>query len=432
MNIALLVAVVVLVVLRLLYAVSSSVQHVIDGAIQTLYRRVQRFIPTYKALLREAKDPSTSAARLSSLALSPHPEVLQAIAQNPNSPPAVLMALSEAFPREIFENSALTLILLEDPVFLTKLSERALLFFLSPFEVGGCWELLVQHESSTVRGAVAEHPEAPNHLKKVLLFDPDMSVRCLAREALSLSPEVLRLLIGVGWYDACDTEDELLVDPPLTAEELQQLAELFPLAAKNIALHPNISQELLQKFSTSEDPLLRSYVARHPQTSFELLEVFSSDTNAGVVMSVIQNEKTPESLLERLANQDPLLQRYIPQDRKLSEAFLRKLSQSSDEQVLSGILASLEVPEEIVTALLRILPNYGNLLLYAVMSNPSYHTMVEKLATEDPDPEVRAGLQRSMQHWLELQAQSSRRGWRGTVRRSLSERSGGILPRVWR
>jgi hypothetical protein len=432
MSIPLLVAVIVLVVLRLLYAVSSSIQHFIDGSIHTLYRRVQRSTLTYKLLLQEAKDLSTSAARLNSLALSPHPEVLQAIAQNPNSPPAVLITLSERFPREVFENSALTLILLEDPVFLTKLSERALLFFLSPFEAGGCWELLAQHESSTVRGAVAEHPEAPNHLKKVLLFDRDMSVRCLAREALSLSPEVLRLLIGVGWYDACDTQDEILVDPPLTAAELQRLAELFPLAAKHIVLHPNISQELLQRFSTSEDSFVRSRVASHSQVSVELLEALSFDAHKMVVISVIRNVKTPESLLERLANQDPLLQRDIPQDRKLSESFLRKLSQSSDEQVLFGILASLEVPEEIVTALLRILWNYGDSFLHSTMSNPTYHTIVERLATEDPDPEVRAGLQRSMQRWLELQAQSSSRGWRGTVRRSLSERSGGILPRVWR
>ena len=148
--------------------------------------------------------------------------------------------------------------------------------------------------------------------------------------------------------------------------------------------------------------------------------------------SVIKNVKTPESLLERLADQHPHLQQYIPQGRKLSEPFLRKLAQSNDERVLAVVLVLPDVSEALITELLRALPNYGNYLLPVVMSNPNYHAMVERLAIEDPDPEVRAGLQRAMARWLEMQAQSSSRGWRGTVRRSLTGRSGGILPRVWR
>src|SRR5688572_27939256 len=73
----------------------------------------------------EAKDPHTGPMRLDELSwMSKDPEVLSNIAQNPSAPKHTLLRLLGDFPREVEENAAFSLLLLEQPDLLSKLDER--------------------------------------------------------------------------------------------------------------------------------------------------------------------------------------------------------------------------------------------------------------------------------------------------------------------
>jgi hypothetical protein len=361
MNI-LLIVLISLLVTWVLYASSNAFRGVVDETIKALIPRGRRFFSRrYRALLEEANDPTTAATRLDELSTSQEREVLLAVAKNPNSPPSTLLMLSDQFPSEVFENPALALILLEDPTFLTQFPERVLLYFLALPDIYTNWEVIAQHKKDTVRQAVAEHPNAPKQLKEALLFDREPSVRAAALKGLSFSPEIRQLLFGVGWHHTfdwgaptlnherlgmiCDRvhgsflmsvwlrlafkADHKKIDPLLTNTELLHLADLLPQSSAFIMSHPNISEELLQRFSRSEDASLRCQVAVHPRISHEVIEALSFDSDEGVLRLIALNKETPLSVLERLA-QHPQFQLGgdIARDRKLPEPFLQKLAQS--------------------------------------------------------------------------------------------------------
>ncbi len=74
--------------------------------------------------LPEALNPNTSAKRLQEILDLDNPELCQAVAINPNSPPQVLLELFTICPLEVLKNPVLNLILLEIPDFLEQLLSR--------------------------------------------------------------------------------------------------------------------------------------------------------------------------------------------------------------------------------------------------------------------------------------------------------------------
>ncbi len=74
--------------------------------------------------LAEALNPNTSAKRLQEILDLDNPELCQAVAINPNSPPQVLLELFTTCPLEVLKNLVLDLILLEIPDFYEQLLSR--------------------------------------------------------------------------------------------------------------------------------------------------------------------------------------------------------------------------------------------------------------------------------------------------------------------
>jgi PPM family protein phosphatase len=75
--------------------------------------------------LLEARDPNTTAPRLSELASSKNTKIGELVAQNPNTPEHILLSLAEDFPAEVASNPAFALCLLERPDFIQRLPWKA-------------------------------------------------------------------------------------------------------------------------------------------------------------------------------------------------------------------------------------------------------------------------------------------------------------------
>jgi PPM family protein phosphatase len=75
--------------------------------------------------LLEARDPNTTAPRLSELASSKNAKIGALVAQNPNTPEHTLISLAKDFPAEVSNNPAFALCLLERPDFIQKLPWEA-------------------------------------------------------------------------------------------------------------------------------------------------------------------------------------------------------------------------------------------------------------------------------------------------------------------
>ena len=76
-------------------------------------------------LLQEANDPSTTPERLAELVKDKTPGIAASVAQNPNTPEAILLGLAAAHPQAFIDNPFTALLLLERPGLLVELSLRA-------------------------------------------------------------------------------------------------------------------------------------------------------------------------------------------------------------------------------------------------------------------------------------------------------------------
>ncbi|KAF3887348.1 MULTISPECIES: variant leucine-rich repeat-containing protein [Nostocales] len=79
----------------------------------------------------EASDQNTPAERLRELAAKGNTTIRSAVAQNPNTPPDLLLQLFYFLPVEVLNNPAIPLLLLENPNFLTELYQSNNLVFLN-------------------------------------------------------------------------------------------------------------------------------------------------------------------------------------------------------------------------------------------------------------------------------------------------------------
>ena len=103
-----------------------------------------------------------------------------AIAQNPNSPPDLLVELSGRYLEEIGENPALELILLEDPNFLQRVFEYDMLklgYFTHGYKPLWYLEKAKKHSDHRLRDSVASSVYSPTSFLKELIKDPDLNVR---------------------------------------------------------------------------------------------------------------------------------------------------------------------------------------------------------------------------------------------------------------
>ncbi|MEM7725252.1 MAG: HEAT repeat domain-containing protein [Cyanobacteria bacterium P01_A01_bin.45] len=204
-----------------------------------------------KQLESEALDNNTSAERLRELADYHSKLIRQAVAQNPNTPPDILLKLFDQFPFQVLSNSILNLLLIENPLFLEKLyfssksifDKKLPLFFI---------EWAMNHPNKTIRADVAYGSQVSQQYLEKLAKDREYIVRL------------------------------------------------------QVAANNNASIYLLNQLGEDENHYVRETVAKHPQASLSILEKLAQDEVAEVRRQVAKNYNTPNYILKYLARDNNL------------------------------------------------------------------------------------------------------------------------------
>jgi hypothetical protein len=212
-----------------------------------------------------AQDPNSTPALFEMISSCADPQVLCALAKNPNTPAKILFRLAERFPSEFLHNPVLPLLLLENPLFFREMTHpqlsaiifraefpRELLLDLCQHPQRGislmAHRALCQHPATPaselaacksggneVRRALAVASNTDAELLRELLCDSDAEVRRRASRHKNAPQDVLLLLRRAG-----ATEDLLDFATPqsLSRAQHEQLQELGPFARALWVRHP--------------------------------------------------------------------------------------------------------------------------------------------------------------------------------------------------
>ncbi len=203
-------------------------------------------------LKQEALNPNTSANRLRELSKILSQGIRQAIAQNPNTPPDVLVILFDKFPLQVLYNPVVKLILIERPNFFEEIYDNNKLVFHKYKLPDFFYEWAIFNLNESIRTAVASSSKTPENY-------------------------------------------------------LEQLSEdKQPFVRLQVAANHNSSAHTLKKLAQDREKSVRKSVARNPHVPTNILEQLARDEIVEVRREVAANSNTPLHILEKLA-QDPSL-----------------------------------------------------------------------------------------------------------------------------
>ena len=269
----------------------------------------QQTTPEKPTKRQEAQDPLTEPARLLGLARSSSASLGALVAKNPNATLQVLSVLAEKFPREVLQNPALSLFLLENPQSLLQLHSRSLRSLLWCEEVPPLiLRLCAASPDAALRGIVATCPKTPLDLLQQLSRDPAGDVRSFVARHPTTDLSTLERLCS-------DREHSVRVPAmrrcPSLVASLGGLASLFLDRAEGysgswLSLLKSSQQKLnLQALYLSGGELALSLVALSKESPAEWLEALSERISALPLLcsSLLANPALPEPLMQSLLPQ---------------------------------------------------------------------------------------------------------------------------------
>lgn len=292
--------------------------------------------PEFESLVQEATDENTSIERLQELACrhklarliasnSSSPELLaelasssdtitrQNVTANPNTTTEVLLQLGQEFPGELYNNPIFSLLLLENPNFLTEAPYETLVSLVryeskiicvtdieeNADSISDCYSI-AKSENFFIRRFLAKQPNTNCFILEMLAEDRNTEIRKIVACNSNTPKSALKKLAE----DSCKQVRLAVVQNPYTPSYL--LEEIALTNKKNeiracVAANPNTPTRLLQKFAEDKTWRIRQGVARNPRTSVNLLEKLALDNDSNVKSEIARNPKTPLYLLEKLA-----------------------------------------------------------------------------------------------------------------------------------
>ena len=115
-----------------------------------------------------AQDENTAPEKLRELANSADPITRQSVVANPNVPPDVLIKLAEQFPRQVFNNPAIDLLLLETPNLFSGTSADALCSLLKREVPERAIEYALNSTDERFKLAILMNPKTSSEILKQL------------------------------------------------------------------------------------------------------------------------------------------------------------------------------------------------------------------------------------------------------------------------
>ena len=330
-----------------------------------------------------AKDENTAPEKLRELANSSDPITRQNVVKNPNVPPDVLIRLAEQFPRQVFNNPAIDLLLLETPNLFSGTSADAL-----------CSLLKREVPEWAIEYAVNFTDE---RFKLAILMNPQTSSEILEQLAESTNIEILEAAkTHINYLPKADIDDRQFVREKInkTLEPADEYME-FEIAFNKVKDYPmffegtGMAYDAFTRKISNALSKKDSYEASPPMLSNEEIEKLSnlkhSDffKNIAFLYKVAANPNTPLELLERIVDLDRYgrTHQYLAGNNNISIYIIKKLLEKlesdlykpnrsakhkgDDRRMYHKIIANPATPIEI----LETLANYPDAKVKAIVAN---------------------------------------------------------------
>lgn len=303
----------------------------------------------HQMLVLVARHRSTPSSALETLVENKSPDVLLAVAQNPN----LDAGLKETLIARMKSNRS------------QKGRQRFSDSSYTPIEV---LEQLSNSRSADIRAGVALNTSTPPGVLTKLADDRDVYVR-------------MRTIRNIGTPNdvATRTAEELLA----STEDAGLNHVLSVLRdRKNLDLPLEMVQEALDRLSKSRirDPDVRKSVARDDRSSSKTLERLAQSVDTEVRVIVAGNQSTSANTLTKLAeDQEPEVRRAVARSEVAGKHFLGALAHDEDAQVRLRVASNPHATNEVLQVLLR---DEDTWVRRAALHNPELEDEFRVPATE--------------------------------------------------
>lgn len=318
-----------------------------------------------------AQDENTPLEKLRELANSSDPITRQYVVANPNVPPDVLIKLAEQFPRQVFNNPAIDLLLLETPDLFSGTSADALCSLLKREVPERAIEYALNSTDERFKLAILMNPQTSLEILKHLAKSNNYQIAEFAALHINFTNnnsadnyrEFVRSKIQQAVVNSDKAFSEVLGDVDrviklyehlprsisfyqkskirqkknyhkVTLSEVERLMEQNK-SVLDIASNPNTSIEIIKKLLEHHDTYQIGWrLALNPSTPIAVLEKLArSNYHNGVHEAIALNKNTPVHILEIILNHSMTMSDYVYEalgrNKKISQYHLLQLANKS-------------------------------------------------------------------------------------------------------
>lgn len=315
----------------------------------------------------------------------------RAVALSPSVSPMLAAELLPKFPRELFENPALPLLLLESPDLLRRAPARFwTAVFAAPELSAAMMPALIAACPPARLGYIARRPEFELADAQALLERLRVTVIGLAGDDLRLTDEHA-LLLCQQWHEAMFDLPEALVaalrakshDPSartilmgarqLSVDEALALAEQpnalsYP-EALALSSREDLSPEVIAALARAHGSAVRTRVAANPATPVEVLVSLVKDRDPLVYAAALLSPRLPRAAYERLLKRGTAQRRAVIASRAdLSFDDYALLAAAGEAEVRAAVAQNPHAPPELLA---RLAADLRDEVLEALAGNPA-------------------------------------------------------------
>lgn len=334
-----------------------------------------------------ARDPNTPPEELERLAASD--EFAKDVASNPNTPIDILLQLGDRYPREVVTNPSFELALITGETNLRRMNHDAVSAMVSQPEAPEALLTLASDLSSNIiDAALLYNPATPRPaLNTLAKRDPDTAAHHVNAEPQPLGHVDDLIAASLKGIKAFPQPTEPLLQalrPLLPAATAQALAQAeAPEARLYAATNEHLEPDTLRELTQSPNFEVVYGALRNPSTPPDALEEALESDHIGKLMATSVNPNLPrEALAALLGHHEPTIAAAALKNPQLTADELR--AATTDDAPLAHLVSIGENPRAPQDLLERLATNDNPVVRAAVARNPNTPAPLRATLAEDP------------------------------------------------
>jgi hypothetical protein len=342
-----------------------------------------------------AQNPAADADILQELGSYSDPIVRQNLVMNPNIPLSLLMVLAKQFPRHLFRNPAIDLLVLESPSLLVTAFDTVLCNIIKRSIVPvPLLEYAAKSSLEIVKLAVTINSQTPKATLEYLASSHNLLVSGAAQMHINwddasyenweeVAQQAINNVLKDCSEDFQDAIQQVAKINELRSDIPKHLLKFVPYRNRKAEYDETIVSEL-EKLAQS-DKSGGLIAAKHPKTPTYILEELLESCDRSIFYELASNPNTPVHVLEKLLQQPDLyeLGRRIAWNPNLPLELLEEMADSDRHNAVHQAIAS---NPRTPVYILEKLANNQRLMSYvhqAIVYNPNTPvSLLEKLARD--------------------------------------------------